>query len=146
MRAARVLNWKWGGILLSAGMTGLIISAVFWSRGSGYSVLGPMMLVFLALSTAGILLLGEAMGQVVLREILKGRGLKVRVNAVYVSRRKGRNLYRIYAKCISTVTCEEIWVASPLLLDDPNPCLKDGVILMIDTKYSMKYMLIENLA
>ena len=146
MRTARVLNWKWGGILLSAGMTGLIISAVFWSRGSGYSVLGPMMLVFLALSTAGILLLGETLGQVVLREILKGRGLKVRINAVYVSRRKGRNRYRIYTRCISPVTCEEIWVASPLLLDDPNPYLKDGVILMIDTKYAMNYMLVENLA
>lgn len=146
MRTARVLNWKWGGILLSAGMTGLIISAVFWSRGSGYSVLGPMMLVFLALSTAGILLLGEALGQVVRREILKGRGLKVRVNAEYVRRWKGRNLYRIYAKCISPVTCEEIWVMSPLLLDDPKPYLKNGVILMIDTKYAMNYMLVENLA
>lgn len=146
MRTARVLNWKWGGILVGIGVSGIIVSSVLWEMGKVYSALGPLMIIFLAAAAAGVPLLGEALGQVALREILKGRGLKVRVNAEYVSRWKGRNRYRIYARCISPVTCEEIWVVSPLLLDDPKPYLENGVLLMIDTKYAWNYMLVENLA
>lgn len=146
VRTIRILQWRIGGALTGAGMTGVVICSWLWTKDGEYSVLGTLMILFLIAAAAGIPLLGRALHQVACREILKRNSLRVHIPAEMVSRNR-RGYWRIWVRCVSPVTFEEIWVSSPLLLDDPNPFLRDGVEVMLDPKYGgMTYMLVENLA
>lgn len=145
MRTIRILEWRIGGALTGAGMTGVVICSRLWTKGGEYSVLGTLMIFFLIAAAAGTPLLGWAMHQVARREILKRNSLRVHIPVEMVSRNRW-GYWRIWGRCISPVTFEEIWVSSPLLLDDPNPFLRGGVEVMLDPKYcGMTYMLVENL-
>lgn len=145
MRTIRILQWRIGGALTGAGMTGVVICSRLWTKGGEYSVLGTLMIFFLIAAAAGTPLLGRALQQVARREILKRNSLRVRIPVEMVSRNRW-GYWRIWGRCISPVTFEEIWVSSPLLLDDPNPFLRGGVEVMLDPKYGgMIYMLVENL-
>ena len=145
MRTIRILQWRWGGLLLAAGLSGLTVSAFIWTRGVGYSVLGPLMILFMIFAAFGALLFGQAMHEVAIREILMRRSLRVRVAAEMVSRNRWGH-WRIWAKCVSPVTCEEIWICSPLLSEDPKPYLEEGPEVLLDPKHGQRYyMLVEKL-
>ena len=145
MKTIRILQWRIGGALTGAGMTGMMICSRLWTKGGEYSVVGAFMLLFLIAAAAGTPLLGQALHQVACREILKRNSLRIHIPAEMVSRNR-RGYWRIWVRCVSPVTFEEIWVSSPLLLEDPTPFLRDGVEVMLDPKYGgMTYMLVENL-
>ena len=145
MRTIRILQWRWGGLLMGAGLSGLTVCSLLWTRVQAYSVLGPLMILFTLLAIAGMVVLAQAVREVAFREILKRRSIRVRVPADTVSRDR-RGYRRIWARCVSPVTCEEIWVSSPLLMDNPNPFLRDGVEVMLHpARGEVFYMLVENL-
>ena len=145
VRTIRILQWRIGGALTGVGMAGMGICSRLWTRGGEYSLLGTLMILFLITAAAGTPLLGRALHQVACREILKRNSLRVRIPVEMVSRNRW-GYCRIWGRCISPVTFEEIWVSSPLLMDDPAPFLRDGVEVMLDPKYvGMIYMLVEKL-
>lgn len=146
MKTARALYWRRGGILLGLGVVSIGCSALTWERAGDYSLPGTVMIIGLVMAAVGSLMTGYALCQVGMREVLLRRSLRVRADADLVSRKKGGNRYRIYAKCVSPVFCEEVWVESPLLIEDPKPYLKNGVEVLFDpVRGDRYYMLVEEL-
>ena len=145
MRTGRTLLWRTGGTMMGVGFLLIALAASQWGKEAFYSVWGTMMLVGLVLAAMSAGLLGWALRQVAIREILRQRGLRVRVEAAFVARKKRGRGYFIYAKCVSPVIFEEVWVKSVLLLDDPTPYLRNGVEVLFDSGYPVYYMLAEEL-
>lgn len=154
MKTARWIDWRRGGVLLGLGIGTIVISAWRWEIGVGegagesvnLSVWGGLMLAGLALAAVGVIFAGRALGQAVLKRMLVQSGLRVRVDAVMVSKKRNGRRYFIYAKCISPFTGQEVWVSSCPLAEDPKPYLKNGVEVLFDARPGpMSYMLVDDL-